>query len=394
MTHHVAFGSLFASRIWAVLIGMGSIAVVGGVMQYMHLLDGSLYVYVLQPILVVCGAILVGFLSRGAQSRLRRQNEKMTLVVSIMSLWIIGYFLTGIVVTYVQNPLMGSFRSILLSVIAYGVVSIGLEYIRYRIVISSGRRNLNLSGLILALIFTLFQLSPVLVLFRDSDLGEMIKVVVAVVIPIVSYNFIQTYLAYTAGFGAMLVYASGWLVMNIFLPITPHYDWYMIGMMSLCLGLLTVLVLDRTRQDRRKPLRYTHHHRRWVNDGIFLLVVVGLVGLMTGVFSYKPLVIMSNSMVPVYSRGDMVFVEQSRSEMDITVGDIIEYRREDRVITHRVVKIADTASGPVYTAKGDNNQSDDPWPITRSQIKGIVKAKIPYIGYPSVVINELIQQKK
>jgi signal peptidase len=99
-------------------------------------------------------------------------------------------------------------------------------------------------------------------------------------------------------------------------------------------------------------------------------------------------------MVPVYIIGDMVFVEKVTPAMDIKVGDIIEYTREDRVITHRTVKIVNNSEGPIYTAKGDNNQSDDPWPITRSQIKGIVKARIPYIGYPSVVVNELVQGKR
>ena len=90
----------------------------------------------------------------------------------------------------------------------------------------------------------------------------------------------------------------------------------------------------------------------------------------------------------------MVLVEQVTPHMDIKVGDILEYKREDRVITHRVVKIIGDAPDKTYTAKGDNNQSNDPWPIARSQIVGVVKARVPYIGYPSVVINELIHGKK
>lgn len=393
MTFHVRLGQVFTPSIWRVVIGIGALSVLVGVMQVTRVLDASMYLYILQPILIVSGAVLLYWLTRGRQSRLRRQHEKTMLVISIMTLWIIGYFLTGIVVTYVQNPLVASFRAIVLNVIAYGVVLIGLEYIRYRIVLSAGRKNPAISGLILATVFTLFQVSSVVLLFSGASFGDIIKLSVSVVLPIMVYNFTQTYLAYTAGFGTMIAYAVGWLIMNSFLPITPRYDWYMIGMTSLCLGLLTVFMLDRTRQDRKKPLRFKRHHWRWVNDGIFFFVIAGLACLMTGVFSYKPLVIMSNSMVPIYSRGDMVFVQQVTQDMDITVGDIIEYKREDRVITHRVVKVVDTGTDKVYTAKGDNNQSNDPWPIARSQILGVVKAKIPYIGYPSVVVNELIHGK-
>ena len=394
MIRHLIQGVHFPVGVWAVLLSMSGVAILVAGLQLMHVLDSSIYLYVIQPVILVSGSIAVWWFTKGQRSRLRGQKEKVALVSSIMTLWVIGYFLTGIVVTYVQNPLMGSFRSIVLNGIAYGLATVCLEYIRYKVVLLAGRRKAGISGLIITIAFVILQLSSVSTIFAGAGLGEVIKLLVSIVIPIISYNFIQTYLAYTAGFGSMVVYATGWLVINQFLPITPHYDWYMVGMMSSCLGLLTVFVLDRTRQDRKKPLRYTSHHRKWVSDGFFLLIVAGLVCLMTGVFSYKPLVIMSNSMVPVYSRGDMVFVEKVTPAMDIKVGDIIEYTREDRVITHRTVKIVNNSEGPIYTAKGDNNQSDDPWPITRSQIKGIVKARIPYIGYPSVVVNELVQGKR
>lgn len=394
MTHYVNMRHIFPLRIWAIVIGILSLSVFVGIMQLTRLIDVSTYLYIIQPILVVGGALVTWWLTRGNKSQLRRQQEKMRLIMSIMTLWIIGYFLTGIVVTYVQNPLVASFRSILFNIIAYGIVSISLEYIRHRILLSANRRSLHISGLIVVGVFTLFQVSSIVLLFANVAFGDIIKLSVSILLPIVAYNFTQTYLAYTAGFGAMVTYATGWLVMNIFLPITPRYDWYMIGMMSLGLGLLTVAIMDRTRQDHKNPLRFKRRHWRWVNEGIFFLIVAGLVCLMTGVFSYKPLVIMSNSMVPVYSRGDMVLVEQVTPHMDIKVGDIIEYKREDRVITHRVVKIIGDAPDKTYTAKGDNNQSNDPWPIARSQIVGVVKARVPYIGYPSVVINELIHGKK
>ena len=39
--------------------------------------------------------------------------------------------------------------------------------------------------------------------------------------------------------------------------------------------------------------------------------------------------------------------------------------------------------------KGDANNGNDPRPVSRNQIKGIVKIKIPYIAWPTVWLTEL-----
>lgn len=63
------------------------------------------------------------------------------------------------------------------------------------------------------------------------------------------------------------------------------------------------------------------------------------------------------------------------------------------MITHRVTKIeaADDGSGErVFTTQGDNNPSPDPL-VKPSQIVGIIRAEIPYIGYPTVWLKETIK---
>jgi hypothetical protein len=42
-----------------------------------------------------------------------------------------------------------------------------------------------------------------------------------------------------------------------------------------------------------------------------------------------------------------------------------------------------------YITKGDNNNGNDPRPVSRAQIKGTVKFKIPIIAWPTVWLTEL-----
>lgn len=87
----------------------------------------------------------------------------------------------------------------------------------------------------------------------------------------------------------------------------------------------------------------------------------------------------------------MVIVEKTTNPMDVKKGDIVQYKAEDHMITHRVVAIdlADDSSGRrVFTTKGDNSPSNDPL-VYPKQIVGVVKAQIPLVGYPTVWLNEI-----
>ena len=112
---------------------------------------------------------------------------------------------------------------------------------------------------------------------------------------------------------------------------------------------------------------------------------------MTGALTYKPSAIMSDSMVPTFSRGSMVIVQKLTNPMDINISDIIQYEAHDTVITHRVIVItqADDGSGKrTFITKGDNNPSRDE-PISQDHVTGVVRAQIPYIGYPTVWLHEI-----
>ena len=66
--------------------------------------------------------------------------------------------------------------------------------------------------------------------------------------------------------------------------------------------------------------------------------------------------------------------------------DIRDLVREgDYIINHRIVDI----DKGYYTTKGDNNNIKDVTKHKKDDIIGIVKFRIPYVGYPSVMISEL-----
>lgn len=375
---------------WIVLVGVVLWVVLVIILRSLTDISPRFILYVLQPFgaLVLAGSLW--WVTRNKRDRLRRTSEKLGITASVMALWAIVFFLSGLLFTYVHNPLWGNAWQMVLNLFAYGLFGVVIEFARHRFVLLIGRRQPVLRGSAIVIIFALPYLAlaiPQLMAARGVSAIELIGVTF---IPAVVHSIVLTYLAYTAGIRSMLVYRLA-IDLLLLLPILPRHDWYVVAMSALLIGTTLTLILDRTRQDRSRTFRFRQRHINWVGESAFGLALLGLILFMTGVFSYHPTAIMSGSMSPIYNRGDMVVVQQYNPEMDIQKGTIVQYAVDGVSITHRVVDITTTQGGPVYTTKGDNNTDNDPWHVTTDQLQGVVRGRIPLVGYPTVLLNEWIR---
>ena len=372
---------------WVVLASIIVWVVVVVILRVVIGVSPQVLLYVVQPLGALVLAVSLWWVTRDKRDRLRRTNEKLGITASVMALWAIVYFLSGLVFTYTHNPLWGSVWQMVFNLIAYVVFGLGIEYARHRFILLIGRRQPLLRGGVVVVIFTLPYIALVMPQLMAASGVSMIELIGAIVVPVVVQNVVLTYLAYTAGLQSMLVYRMATDLL-LLLPIVPRHDWYVVSMSALFVGTILLLALDRTRQDRSLVFRFQRRHINWVGESAFGVTLLGLVLFMTGIFSYHPIAIMSGSMSPVYNRGDMVIVQQYSPEMDIQKGNIVQYVVDGVSITHRVVDISITQGGPVYTTKGDNNANNDPWQVTTDQLRGVVSGRIPLIGYPTVLLNE------
>lgn len=81
----------------------------------------------------------------------------------------------------------------------------------------------------------------------------------------------------------------------------------------------------------------------------------------------------SGSMEPAISVNDMVVVCETD---DYQIGDVISFKSDRSVVTHRIVEI--TTDG--YLTKGDANNTVDFAPVDKDDIVGMVMYTIPRIG--------------
>lgn len=91
--------------------------------------------------------------------------------------------------------------------------------------------------------------------------------------------------------------------------------------------------------------------------------------------SYKAYIIDTTSMEPEINKGDVVIIKKV-DEKDLNVGDIITFKIDNEIITHRILKI----ENGIYVTKGDNNNIEDNEKITYENIEGKEIIKIPFLG--------------
>lgn len=89
-------------------------------------------------------------------------------------------------------------------------------------------------------------------------------------------------------------------------------------------------------------------------------------------FGYGAAVVLSGSMEPTFSRGDLIIVKATDS---YEINDIVVFQEEHSLVVHRLLEEAEET----IITKGDaNNVADEP--VDKSLVKGIVIGWIPYLG--------------
>lgn len=111
---------------------------------------------------------------------------------------------------------------------------------------------------------------------------------------------------------------------------------------------------------------------------LLILIVIILATAINyyGITLYK---VASSSMEPTIKIGSLVLV---RKETSYKVGDIVSYKtlQNNSPITHRIINISKNQGRYFFHVKGDNNEHQDPYLVSETELIGKVIFMIPFLG--------------
>lgn len=96
-------------------------------------------------------------------------------------------------------------------------------------------------------------------------------------------------------------------------------------------------------------------------------------------YIYKAYLISTESMEPELKKGDAIIIKKV-SEDQLRVNDVVTFKINGEIITHRIVRIDEVNSEKFYITKGDNNNVEDSDELRFSDIEGKKIIKIPHLG--------------
>lgn len=354
----------------------------------------SKYTSLCNPLFWLFMAILSYLVARDEPSQKMRNKYDITQsIVIIVIIYCMVYFSLGLVFGYERSPYSHEVVAILKNLWTFISVIVFQEFTRYQLVKLSPKK-IGYYALITAL-FIIAEIDFWNFSSNFSNNVEFFKYMSQTIVPLIVTNCLFTYLSIMSANLPATIYRCLLMLMTILLPIFPALNWLIKAMMEIVLVIIASLYVNYVDIKSSRIMTRRQVKKESVVSYIpFVIVLVVLVCFISGTFKYQPTAVLSNSMLPTFARGDAVIMKKidKKDLKKLKKGTILYYSKEGRLIVHRIVSVKHTDDGKVEaTTKGDNNNANDPWVITEDDMIGTVSFMIPYIGYPSVWVNELLK---
>ena len=320
---------------------------------------------------------------------LYKKNANKMVIISIMATLLASYLL-GFFVGFGKNGYISSLNVFIRSVSPVLFIKISREIIRYVVAKNSTFKKLPI--IIITVIFTIIEIISAYTPFMDAE--HVFYFICITVLPCIAENILCSYLAYNFGLDTTLLYVIPYSVYPYVLPYIPTLGNYINSVLFILLPfMLYMLTIKIVRYQNKEKVSLKQNTKNLFTIPI-IVFLSALAILVSGFLRYKLIAIASDSMNPVFYRGDGIIYENIKYIENVEVGDILVFQNSGRIITHRVLGIVDTPEGRIYKTKGDSNPTYDSFDVMEKDSIGIVRYVVKYVGFPTVWFNENIRRIK
>ncbi|MBP3255494.1 MAG: signal peptidase I [Clostridia bacterium] len=349
---------------------------------------GWVYVYLLNPLFYVVMALVLKFLILSPYKTKKHQKPIIQYIIITTLAYTILFLLSGLFLTYGRNPYSTGIVGILFNLYSIGVVIFCREYIRYKIINNVFEKDRKLICILTVIVFSIQEISFA-AFANEINIYFILKIIFATVIPAMARNslftYIELYTDYWSGFVYELItHLALWIP-----PILPKAPWVYTAVTDTVFPIILLLysVYDISSKDKL----HIYKSLKAIEPKGLVPLAIGIVLVIwfaIGIFPIKPIGVASGSMYPNINMGDIAIIQKCNAN-DLEVGTVIEYKRKDFSVIHRVVEINQKDGEFIFITQGDNNDGPDSDPVREDQIVGRVIAKIPYLAWPTIWIDNL-----
>jgi len=344
------------------------------------------YAEIINGVFIVLLAIISYFMYGYQNCKLNEIRKKVLLeVLVIVGLYFLLIYVLGIFTGYLKNGYSLEILSIIKNVLVPLLSVIALEVFRYIFVSANKDTKEIVSYATMAII-----LFDIALNFYDieNSLSAIFIFLTVRIIPIIFKNIVLTYLTYQVGYHSCLMYVIPLCIYRFILPSIPNLGNYIYSVVDVVLPTLVYIYASRmiTNNLSEKKSKW-QFIKIFVIDLLVIILSSIVIILISGIIDYKLIGINTTKLEKV-DRGDLVLVHKIKYE-DYNKGDLIVYRKDDKVIIDEVAK---KENNKIYIIKEYNTDEEDTYEVLQD---GIILGKynnfrISKIAYPTIWFTEAI----
>ena len=333
--------------------------------------------------------LLFRFLFGFEKDRHRHAKSVCLEIIIYLLIYFILYYLSGLLTGFAMSTRFTTIEG-LVKVVLPVIITIPLqEVLRYMMLSKS--EGSKLLVVMTCIIFIIFDLVGTYDPDTFSGAYPIFLFIATYLLPSISRNIFCSYVSMKSGYKPTILYLMIIRTYSFFVPIIPNPNVYLYSIFELitpAIFMYYIYKFFKKKQDE-EVLR-----RKQKNKAIALvlptLLVIFLVYITSGYFHYHAIAVASGSMTPAILKGDVVIIEKTDGHFDdVKEGQVIAYKKDKIIVVHRLYKKIKVGNEYFFYSKGDANDFVDNYKITEEMMIGVVNVRVPFVGYPTVWLNNL-----
>ena len=315
------------------------------------------------------------------------------IIINILIIYLVSfilYYILGIFIGFVRTENYLTFNGIKNLILPYMAMIILKEFLRYQMINKSEKSKIF--KFIIFIIFVLLDVSYNTNIMKITGKYSTFLYLALTLLPIISNNIVCTYIVEKVGYKPNIFWLLIANMYYIVLPIIPNVGLYIESLIRFLFPMILIYNVYSFFLKRAKNIPISYEKKRiYIDIPILAILVFGLAYFVSGYFRYYAIAVATGSMTPKINIGDVVIVDQHTQYQDLKIGQVIAYKYDSVIVVHRIVEIIVVGDDYYFYTKGDANNAKDNYIIYPNTIVGQVKVKLPYIGLPTVWLNDLFK---
>lgn len=321
----------------------------------------------------------------------KRQVDILMTIFAIIYLGI--FYLMGLYFGFEKAKITLSLWSIFRFIIPLTLIIVSSEIIRQRFLQQDVKINIKSKKINLSLVFTYVSMVLIDLLIYNgiydlTNLEDFLMALGFVLFASLSCNLLYNYISIRYGNRGIIIYRLITILYMYIIPIVPSVYIFFRSFIRMLYPYIIYVILEKLYSKSDFAVSYNDKKKAIIGNGVLLIIITLMIMLISCQFKYGILVIGSRSMTGAINKGDAIIFEKYENQ-NIQKGQVIIFDYNGIQTVHRISEIINVNGEYRYYTKGDANKNIDSGYRTKENIQGVVKLKIKYIGYPTLLVRKL-----